>query len=101
MTRPKTPPPIHKPVFDEESVLRFAGRDRQKNAGSLPGGSEEKPVAATKKERGGKVPGAERIAVTLKLKQEVLAFLKEEAVRKEKRIDQIVEKLVMKHLGKH
>ena len=94
MTRSKATPSVHKPVFDEESVLRFAARDPDHVAGgniaTIP------PVR-----KGGKDPGADRISITLMLKLDVIALLKEEAARKEKKIDQIVEKLVTKHLGKH
>ena len=85
MTRTKAPPPVHKPAFDEESVLRFAAGAADRVSGD---------------EAAAKVGGADRIAVTLLLKPEVVNRLREEANRKEKRIEQIVEKLVAKHLGK-
>ena len=43
----------------------------------------------------------DREGLSLMLKPEVVSCLKAEAGRKEKTVDQIVEKLVTKHLGKH
>ncbi len=87
MTRSKGSPPVHKPAFDEESVLSFAAA------------GEAGPAAG--EAAGTKDSGAERILLTLRLKPEVVARLREEAARKEKRVEQVVEKLVNKHLGKH
>ena len=101
MTRPKSMPPIHKPAFDEESALMFAGREVDQVSGDVtqaPGNDQAGGLIDRKEARNG---GADRLPVTLMLKSEVIARLKEEAGRKEKAIDQIVEKLVVKHLGKH
>jgi hypothetical protein len=81
MTRSKTKPPIRKPVFDEDSTIRFA--------------TGEAEQVDTKKS------GPDRLCLTLTMKRELVIRLEEEAVRKEKSVDQIVEKLVGKHLGKH
>ncbi|HTP66128.1 MAG TPA: hypothetical protein VMJ66_12115 [Geobacteraceae bacterium] len=85
MTRIKGTPPVHKPAFDEESVLRFAAGAPDQ----ISGGAAE-----------AKGDGADRISISLMLKPEVVARLREEAIRKEKKIEQIIEKLVAKHLGK-
>ncbi len=100
MTRSKATPPVHKPAFDEESVLRFAAHDPERAVGAAPGKSGGQAAAPTG-QKGVKEPGAERLPVTLMLKAEVIARLKDEANRKDKKIDQVVEKLVTKHLGKH
>jgi hypothetical protein len=101
MTRSKTRPSIRKPVFDEESILSFAahttgpvGTAVEQSAGSdLVGKSAvRKSVKETK---------MDRQRIILMLKREVIIHLENEAARKEKSIDQIVEKLVTKHLGKH
>jgi len=78
MTRTKTTPQIHKPAFDADGVLHFAARGVSPNL---------------------EVP--DRVSLTLVLKTEIISRLKAEASRKEKTIDQVVEKLVSKHLGKH
>ncbi len=93
MTRSKGTPAVSKPTFDEESVLRFAAGlpDRQESASESVDN-----LAGLAKEH-----GTERVAITLMLKPQVIARLKDEAGRKEKRIEQIVEKLVTKHLGKN
>ena len=85
MTRPKTKAPMHKPVFDAEGVLRFAALEDH------PAGHDVRSAGAD----------ADRLNLTLLLRTEVINRLKTEAARKEKTIDQIVEKLVTKHLGKH
>jgi hypothetical protein len=85
MTRTKTKAPMHKPVFDAEGILRFAGLEEH------PAGHDAGSAGAD----------PDRLNLTLQLKPEVISRLKTEAARKEKTIDQIVEKLVTKHLGKH
>lgn len=83
MTRVKSKPTVHKPVFDTESILRFAAM-------------EVPPVVHEAQPAG---DGPDRL--TLMLKPDVIALLRAEAARKEKTIEQIVTKLVSKHLGKH
>jgi len=78
MTRTKTTPPIHKPAFDADGILNFAAKGA-------------KPLN----------DAPERSSLTLLLKAETVSRLRAEASRKEKTIEQIVEKLVVKHLGKH
>ncbi len=90
MTRSKGTPPIHKPAFDEERVLRFAAGEPDQGVAAV-----EPADSAT-----AKGSGTERVAITLMLKPQIIARLSDEAGRKEKRIEQIVEKLVTKHLGK-
>lgn len=85
MTRAKSKPAVHKPVFDAESILRFA------SLGADPVGGELRHVAED----------ADCTVLSLKLKATVISRLQAEAARKEKTIDQVVEKLVTKHLGKH
>jgi hypothetical protein len=101
MTRPKSTPPVRKPAFDEESALRFAAKEANQVEGVAGRPVGSKPAADPQKRQTAKNAGADHLPVTLMLKPEVIARLKEEAVRKEKTIDQIVEKLVTKHLGKH
>lgn len=85
MTRAKTKPAMHKPVFDAESILSFAAQGVNTNGHDLsPAGRDH-----------------ERISVTLSLKAEVITRLKSEAARKGKTLEQIVEKLVSKQLNKH
>jgi hypothetical protein len=78
MTKSKAKPPMHKPAFDAEGILRFAS-----------GGVSSDSI------------DPDRTGLTLMLKPEVVSRLKAEASRKEKTLEQIVEKLVTKHLGKH
>ena len=78
MTKSKARPPMHKPAFDAEGILRFASQ------GAFPEGKDP-----------------DRTGLTLMLKPETVSRLQAEASRKEKTIEQIIEKLVAKHLGKH
>jgi len=78
MTKTKALPPMHKPAFDAEGIIRFASQ------GATPGNGD-----------------SDRVSLTLMLKPEAVVRLKAEASRKEKTLEQIVEKLVAKHLGKH
>jgi hypothetical protein len=97
MTRSKTKPPIRKPLFDEETTIRFAsgevveveGDVGTDAAASMPG-----RISAKKLE-------SDRLPLSLMLKPEVITRISEEAARKGKSVEQIVEKLVGKHLGKH
>ena len=101
MTRSKAKPPIAKPAFDEESVLRFAARDPDVAATVAREDSGSASAKNPTRQRDVNESGADRLSLTLKLKPEVIIRLREEAARKAKKIDQIVEKLVIKHLGKH
>jgi hypothetical protein len=81
----KSKPTVHKPVFDEEAILRFAALEsRSEGPGSMSG-----------------VPDPDRSSISLQLKPEIISLLRTEAGRKGKTVDQIVAKLVSKHLGKH
>lgn len=81
----KTTPSAHKPLFDEESILRFAALGAVQGTKGGPSGAEH----------------PERLSLSLQLKPDVISLLRAEADRKGKTVDQIVAKLVSKHLGKH
>jgi hypothetical protein len=100
MTRTKTKPPVRKPVFDEERVLRFAETEMtQARDVGRTAGTDRVEIPIDRKPA--KKSDPDRLSLTLMLKSDVISSLKAEAGRKEKTIDQIVEKLVTKHLGKH
>ena len=88
MTRTKTKPPLRKPLFDADDVLSFAATGKIRPAAA-------KGAAGTTAEVSG------RTTLTLMLLPEVVARLRAAADRKGKTIDQVVEKLVTKHLDKH
>ena len=100
MTRAKTKPSVRKPVFDEECIIRFAAMElyQSGDAGQATGEDSAESLATLKT---AKKSDPDRLGLTLMLKSEVISRLKAEAGRKEKTVDQIVEKLVTKHLGKH
>jgi hypothetical protein len=101
MTRSKVVPPIHKPAFDDESALRFAVQGAVADSAAARGTAGGRQSAGPTGQKVKKEPESDRVSISLMLKSEVIARLKDEAARKEKKIDQIVEKLVIKHLGKH
>ena len=100
MTRAKTKPPVRKPVFDEEGILRFAAMEMTQ-AGDVDRAAGAGPAENSADRQSAKQSDPDRLSLTLMLKSEVISRLKAEAGRKEKTVDQIVEKLVTKHLGKH
>lgn len=85
MTREKSRPAIHKPDFDVDGILRFAA------SGGTPVCPDYLPDSKDPK----------RTTLTLTLKIEAVDLLKAEAARKEKTVEQVVEKLVSKHLNRH
>jgi len=89
---------MHKPIFDENVVVRFAALE----ADHLDAGGH---AAVAEMSGGGrkaaKKSAATRSELTLMLLPEVVARLRAEADRKGKAVNQVVEKLVNKHLGKH
>ncbi|HTG82803.1 MAG TPA: hypothetical protein VL949_12715 [Geobacteraceae bacterium] len=98
MTRAKSKPPVRKPVFDEAGILSFAAGETIDAAGSTARtGVTENPGSL----KGAQQSDQDRLSLTLMLKHEVITRLTAEADRKDKTVDQIVEKLVTKHLGKH
>jgi hypothetical protein len=100
MIRPKSNPPIRKPVFDDEAALRFAAGGEPIATGSTD--STSGGVSAGKGKGKKKAEGDEgSIPLTLNLTSDVIARLEAEAARKGKSMDQVVEKLVTKHLAKH
>ena len=101
MTRSKKTPSLHKPPFDEENALRFAEM-APKNPARAPGGDDGGSAPRKEGEAAtGINPQPERLPITLSLKADTIATLQKEAQRKGKAVDQIIDKLVAKHLGKH
>jgi len=96
MTRTKTKPPLSKPVFDAEEVIRFASTGPDQ-VGDVGPAAEE----VGRGQKSAKKADANRSGLTMRLSPEVVARLRAEADRKGKTIEQVVEKLVTKHLGKH
>jgi hypothetical protein len=100
MTRTKSKPPLHKPVFDENEVIRFAATGAG-SAGSAGQPADACAELSSKKRKSGKDEATSRTGLTLVLSPEVIERLRAVAEHKGKTIDQVVEKLVTKHLGKH
>jgi hypothetical protein len=95
MTRSKKTPAIHKPPFDEESALKFAEMAEGK---ADPPEEKERKSRNLQKTAGDSAP--ERRPCTFMLKPETVSLIQQEVVRKGKGADQIIDKLVAKHLGK-
>lgn len=98
MTRSKRTPQVHKPPFDEENALRFAETEPGTSATARKGGSTQQV-----NEEMTKVAELQpdRHSITLLLKADTITALQHEAGRKGKAIDQIIDKLVAKHLSKN
>jgi hypothetical protein len=101
MTRSKKTPSLHKPPFDEESALRFAEMEPKAPAAAQGRSKVGTPPRTREEAASGKGPQADRLAITLRLKADTITTLQKEAQRKGKAVDQIIDKLVAKHLGKH
>ena len=99
MTRSKKAPSVHKPPFDEESALRFAETGLVATAAA---GLEELGSHSTNKAAKESTKGEEsaRQLLDLMLKPETIVQLRQESLRKGKPVEQIIDKLVAKHLGK-
>jgi hypothetical protein len=101
MTRVKKAPAIRKPPFDEESVLRFAEKGLPQKTTAGRGKTDfVQPPAKMREEKKVKESDPERRPLNLMLKLATIAHLQQEAFRKGKSVNQIVDKLVAKHLGK-
>jgi hypothetical protein len=97
MNRSKKAPVVHKPPFDEESAIRFAEMAEGKGP-QLKGKDDKEKRSANKP---AKDAASERQPCSFMLKPETISLLQQEVVRKGKGADQIIDKLVAKHLGKH
>jgi hypothetical protein len=95
MTRTKTKPPMRKPLFDADEVISFAAAGE---AGPATGTVAE---ADGRQRKTAKKTGEALTTLTLMVSPEAFARLRAAADRKGKTIDQVVEKLLVKHLDKH
>ena len=95
MTRTKTKPPMRKPLFDAAEVISFAAAG---DAGPATGTEAE---ADGRQRKTAKKTGDTLTTLTLMVSPEAFARLRAAADRKGKTIDQVVEKLLVKHLDKH
>jgi hypothetical protein len=86
---------MRKPLFDADEVLSFAA------AGDTGHAAGTEAEANGQKHKTAKKTGEPLTTLTLTLLPEVVARLRATAARKGKTIDQVVEKLVIKHLDKH
>ncbi len=94
MAKSKTHPNILKPVFDPEAALRFAAEGEPAGKPE-PSGQEKNP-----QEKGGK-SRAGYTEVTVLIRDELLPRARAEAARKGRTLDELIEKLITKHVGKH
>jgi hypothetical protein len=101
MTRSKKKPSLHKPPFDEENALRFAEMEPLQPGAASGRGKGGSAPRIMEDALPGKGPQQERLPITLRLKSDTITILQHEAGRKGKAIDQIIDKLVAKHLGKN
>ena len=98
MAKSKTQPSIEKPVFDPEAALRFAADGAPPEKKVVPGqdGTASRASSrSTAKTRSGYTE------ITVLIRDELLPRARAEAARKGKTLDELIEKLISKHLGKH
>lgn len=94
MAKSKTQPAILKPLFDPEAALRFAAEGEP--AGKQePCGQEKNPQEKARKSRAGYTE------VTVLIRDELLPRARAEAARKGRTLDELIEKLITKHVGKN
>jgi hypothetical protein len=94
MAKSKTHPAILKPVFDPEAALRFAA-EGEPAAKPEASGQERNPREKAGKSRAGYTE------VTVLIREELLPRARAEAARKGRTLDELIEKLITKHVGKH
>lgn len=94
MTKSKTHPAIVKPVFDPEAALRFAS-EGEPAAPTETSGQEKTPQKKADRSRTGYTE------ITVLIKDELLPRARAEAARKGRTLDELIEKLITKHVGKH
>jgi hypothetical protein len=98
MAKSKTHPTIQKPVFDPEAALRFAEEG---------GGATDTAALKEKKTKGAAAPVVAKAphpgysVLTMQIREELLAKARVEAARKGRTLEEYVEKLISKHVGKH
>lgn len=98
MAKAKTHPSIEKPVFDPEAALRFAKEGAPPGKQETSGHDKSASHAlsrATSKARAGYAE------ISVLIRDELLPRARAEAARKGKTLDEFIEKLISKHLGKH
>jgi len=98
MAKTKTHPSITKPVFDPEAALRFAaeGGNTQKEEPA-----KERKVKASTVSAVTAAAAAGYANLTMQIREDLLAKARTEAARKGRTLEEYIEKLISKHVGKH
>jgi hypothetical protein len=98
MAKSKTQPSIEKPVFDPEAALRFAAEGAPPGKQVVP---ELDRTASRAPSRSATKARSGYTEVPVLIRDELLPRARAEAARKGKTLDELIEKLISKHLGKH
>lgn len=97
MTRERKQPAIRKPLIDEETALRFAAAPSE-----LQSKAPSDAVSAGKKS--GKARTVDKtgqsVVLTLTLPAETYARITREAARKERTVEELLRRHLVKHYGK-
>jgi hypothetical protein len=88
MTRDRKRPGIKKPVIDEEAILRFATAHTE----------TAEPPAASKEEKPANDDATVRL--TISLSRETYGRIVKEAARKERSVEDLLQRHLSKHYGK-
>jgi hypothetical protein len=97
MTRERKQPAIRKPLIDEETALRFATAPQPET--STPSGANAgnggKAGGVT-----GKGKGEAAVQLTVSLSKEIYARITQEASRKKRSVEELLQRHLTKHYGK-
>ncbi len=94
MAKSKTNPKVLKPVFDAEAALRFASEGEPVADQALSPPRKARPRNAARSRAG-------YTEITVLISDELLPRARAEAARKGRTLDELIEKLLSKHVGKH
>ena len=97
MTRERKQPAIRKPLIDEETALRFAAASQPET--SDPPRATEGNGGNTGKMRG-KEKGEVTVQLTVGLSKETYARITQEASRKKRSVEELLQRHLTKHYGK-
>jgi hypothetical protein len=95
MTRERKQPAIRKPLIDEETALRFAAASQPDTA---PPGTTEGNEGNAGKMRGKGKEAA--VQLTVSLSKETYARICQEASRKKRSVEELLQRHLTKHYGK-
>lgn len=95
MTKMRAKPCIAKPVIDTKAAIEFVSAQQKSSTGDLEAERKEPNASANTA-----IP-AGFVRLDVQVKEELYGRLEAEARRKGKTVDEMVGKLIQKHISKH